>query len=124
MKVFLNGTVIIKNNSDLDEIIIKKIIFEKNKYNIDLYFLKNRYMSQYQNINSDNQNLFKFYDLNIIFFNDSNYLYRWIENNNLVILEKIEKELNEEKIIEIINRFINDIINDSLPNKLKIKINL
>jgi hypothetical protein len=124
MKIMLNGTMIIKNNSNLDEMIIKRIIFEKDKYNIDLYFLKNRYMSQYQNINIDNQNLFKFYDLNIIFFNDSNYLYRGIENNNLVILEKIEKELNEEKIIEIINRFINDIINDSMPNKLKIKIDL
>ena len=38
IKVFLNGTIAIKNNSNLDEMIIRKIIFEKNEFNIELYF--------------------------------------------------------------------------------------
>lgn len=124
IKVFLNDTILIRNNSNLDEMIIRKIIFEKDKFNIDLYFLKNRYMNQYQNINSDNQNLFKFYDLNIIFFNDSNILYKNIEKNDLVILQKIENELTEVTIIELVNRFINNFINDSIPIKLRNKIDI
>ena len=81
-------------------------------------------MNQYQNINSDNQNLFKFYDLNIIFFNDSNILYKNIEKNDLVILQKIENELTEVTIIELVNRFINNFINDSIPIKLRNKIDI
>ena len=124
IKVFLNGTIAFKNLSNFDEMINNKIIFEKEDYYIDLYFLKNRYMSQYQNINEQNQKLFKFYDLNILFYNNENYLYKGIESNDLVILEKIENNLNltEKEMNKIINDFIYDFINDSIPNKLKTKI--
>ena len=124
MKVFLNGTIIIKNNSNLDEMIIRKIIFEKKDFNIELYLLKNRYMSQYVNINKNNQKLFKFYDLNIIFFKDFNNLYQGIENNDLVILEKLENDLNENDITELIHKYIYNFINDLIPIKLKNKINI
>ena len=101
-----------------------KIIFEKEDYFIDLYFLKNRYMSQYQNINEQNQKLFKFYDMNILFYNNEKNLYKGIEPNDLVILEKIENNLNltEKEMNKIINDFIYDFINDSIPIKLKNKI--
>jgi len=124
IKVFLNGTIAIKNNSNLDEMIYNKIIFEKEDYNIDLYFLKNRYMSQYQNINEQNQKLFKFYDMNILFYNNENNLYKNIELNDLVILEKIENNLNltEKRISDVINNFINEFFKDSFPIKLKDKI--
>ena len=123
-KVFLNGTIGIKNNSNLNEMIYNKIIFEKEDYNIDLYFLKNRYMSQYQNINEQNQKLFKFYYLNIFFFNNEKYLYKDIHSNDLVILQKIENNLNltEKDVSKIINNFINDFLNDSIHIKLKGKI--
>ena len=123
-KVFLNGTIGIKNNSYLDEMIYNKIIFEKEDYNIDLYFLRNRYMSQYQNINEQNQKLFKFYDLNIVFYNNENNLYKDIHSNDLVLLQKIEINLNltEKDISKTINNFINDFLNDSIPIKLKEKI--
>jgi len=123
MQVFLNGTISIKNNSNLDEMIIKKILFEKTDYKIDLYFLKNRYMSQYQNINKDNQNLFKFYDLNVLFYKDSNNLYKEIEKNEFVFLKKIENNLTENETEQLIYKFIEDFINDSEPIKLKKKIN-
>ena len=124
IKVFLNGTIAIKNNSNLDEMIYNKIIFEKEDYNIDLYFLKNRYISQYQNINEQNQKLFKFYDMNILFYNNENNLYKNIELNDLVILEKIENNLNltEKRISDVINNFINEFFKDSFPLKLKDKI--
>ena len=124
IKVFLNGTIAFKNLSNFDEMINNKIIFEKEDYFIDLYFLKNRYMSQYQNINEQNQKLFKFYDMNILFYNNEKNLYKGIESNDLVILEKIEKNLNltEKEMNKIINDFIYDFINDSIPNKLKTKI--
>ena len=123
-KVFLNGTIGIKNNSNLDEMIYNKIIFEQKDYNVDLFFLRNRYMSQYQNINEQNQKLFKFYDLNIVFYNDENNLYKDIKSNDLVILEKIENNSNltEKHISTIINNFINDFLNDSIHIKLKEKI--
>ena len=124
IKVFLNGTIAFKNLSNFDEMINNKIIFEKEDYYIDLYFLKNRYMSQYQNINEQNQKLFKFYDMNILFYNNEKNLYKGIESNDLVILEKIENNLNltEKEMNKIINDFIYDFINDSIPNKLKTKI--
>ena len=124
IKVFLNGTIAFKNISNFDELINNKIIFEKEDYFIDLYFLKNRYMSQYQNINEQNQKLFKFYDMNILFYNNEKNLYKGIESNDLVILEKIEKNLNltEKEMNKIINDIIYDFINDSIPNKLKVKI--
>ena len=124
IKVFLNGTVMIKNNSELEEMIIKKIIFEKKDYNIELYFLKNRYMSQYQTINEDNRKLLKFYDLNIIFYKDCKNLYKDIEKNDFVILEKIENDLNENDITILVNNYINNFINDSIPLKIKNKINI
>ena len=124
IKVFLNGTIAFKNISNFDEMINNKIIFEKEDYYIDLYFLKNRYMSQYQNINEQNQKLFKFYDMNILFYNNEKNLYKGIESNDLVILEKIENNLNltEKEMNKIINDFIYDFINDSIPIKLKNKI--
>ena len=124
VKVFLNGTIAFKNNTNYNEMIIDKIIFEKEDYYIDLFFLKNRYMSQYQNINEQNQKLFKFYDLNILFYNDNNNLYKGIESNDLVILEKLANNSNlTEKIIsKVVNNFISDIINDSLPHILKNKL--
>ena len=124
IKVFLNGTIAFKNISNFDEMINNKIIFEKEDYFIDLYFLKNRYMSQYQNINEQNQKLFKFYDMNILFYNNEKNLYKGIESNDLVILEKIENNLNltEKEMNKIINDIIYDFINDSIPNKLKVKI--
>ena len=121
-KVFLNGTIGIKNNSNLDEMIYNKIIFEKEDYNLDLYFLRNRYMSQYQNINEQNQKLFKFYDLNIVFYIDENNLYKDIKSNDFVILEKIENNLTEKDLSKIINNFINDFLKDSIHIKLKEKI--
>lgn len=124
IKVFLNGTIIIKDNSDLDEMIIKKIIFEKKDYNIELYFLKNRYMSQYQNINNDNKKLLKFYDLNIIFYKDNNNLYEGIENNHFVSLEKIENDLNETNIFLLIDNYIKKFVNELIPLNLKNKINI
>ena len=123
IKVFLNGTILIKNNSYLDEMIIKKVIFEKKNYDIKLYFLKNRYMSQYQSINNNNQKLFKFYDLNIIFFKDYNNLYQGIEKNNVILL-KIDNDLNESDIKEVIDKYLKDFINDSIPIKLKNKIDI
>jgi len=124
IKVFLNGTIAFKNISNYDEMINNKIIFEKEDYYIDLYFAKNRYMSQYQNINEQNQKLFKFYDMNIIFYNNDNFLFKGIESNDLVILEKIENNLNltEKEMNKIINDFIYAFINDSIPIKLKNKI--
>ena len=112
IKVFLNGTIAFKNISNFDEMINNKIIFEKEDYYIDLYFLKNRYMSQYQNINEHNQKLFKFYDMNILFYNNEKNLYKGIESNDLVILEKIENNLNltEKEMNKIINDFIYDFI--------------
>ena len=106
--------------------IYSKIIFEKEDYFIDLYFLKNRYMSQYQNINEQNQKMFKFYDKNILFYNHENNLYKGIESNDLVILEKIENNSNltEKDISRVINNFIHDFINDSIPPKLKNKITI
>ena len=104
--------------------IIRKIIFEKNEFNIELYFLKNRYMSQYQNINKDNQKLFKFYDLNLLFYKENDNLFPGIEQNDLVILHKINNNLNESDITGIINSYINNFINDSIPIKLKNKINI
>ena len=124
IKVFLNGTVMIKNNSELEEMIIKKIIFEKKDYNIELYFLKNRYMSQYQTINEDNRKLLKFYDLNIIFYKDCKNLYKDIEKNDFVILEKIENDLNENDITILVNNYINNFINDLIPLKIQNKINI
>ena len=124
IKVFLNGTVMIKNNSELEEMIIKKIIFEKKDYNIELYFLKNRYMSQFQTINEDNRKLLKFYDLNIIFYKDCKNLYKDIEKNDFVILEKIENDLNENDITILVNNYINNFINDLIPLKIKNKINI
>ena len=122
IQVFLNGTISIQNNSNLDEMIIKKILFEKADYKIDLYFLNNRYMSQYQNINKDNQNLFKFYDLNVIFFHDYNNLYKEIEKNEFVFLKKIENNLTENETEQLVYKFIEDFINDSEPIKLKNKV--
>ena len=124
IKVFLNKTIVIKNNSYLGEMIIKKIIFEKEGFNIDLYFLKNRYMSQYQNINKNNQKLFKFYDSNIIFFKDYNNLYEGIEDNELVILQKLNNDLNDSDITEIINKYIDNFMKDLIPIKLKNKIDI
>ena len=124
IKVCLNGTVMIKNNSELEEMIIKKIIFEKKDYNIELYFLKNRYMSQYQTINEDNRKLLKFYDLNIIFYKDCKNLYKDIEKNDFVILEKIENDLNENDITILVNNYINNFINDLIPLKIQYKINI
>ena len=124
IKVFLNKTIVIKNNSHLDEMIIKKVIVEKNEFNIDLYFLRNRYMSQYQNINKENQKLLKFYDLNIIFFNNYNNLYQGIDKNDLVILQKINNDLNDSNISEIINKYIYNFMNDMIPIKLKNKIDI
>ena len=124
IKVFLNKTIAIKNNSHLDEMIIKKVIVEKNEFNIDLYFLRNRYMSQYQNINKENQKLLKFYDLNIIFFNNYNNLYQGIDKNDLVILQKINNDLNDSDISEIINKYIYNFMNDMIPIKLKNKIDI
>ena len=121
-KVFLNGTIGIKNNSNLDEMIYNKIIFEKKDYNVDLFFLRNRYMNQYQNINEQNQKLFKFYDLNIVFYNNENNLYKDIKSNDFVILEKIENNLTEKDLSKIINNFINDFLKDSIHIKLKEKI--
>ena len=124
IKVFLNKTIVIKNNSYLGEMIIKKIIFEKEGFNIDLYFLKNRYMSQYQNINKNNQKLFKFYDSNIVFFKDYNNLYEGIEDNELVILQKLNNDLNDSDITEIINKYIDNFMKDLIPIKLKNKIDI
>ena len=122
IQVFLNGTISIQNKSNLDEMIVKKILFEKADYKIDLYFLNNRYMSQYQNINKDNQNLFKFYDLNVIFFHDYNNLYKEIEKNEFVFLKKIENNLTENETEQLVYKFIEDFINDSEPIKLKNKV--
>ena len=122
IKVFLNGTIAFKNNSYYDEMINYKIIFEKEDYFIDLYFLKNRYMSQYKNINEQNQKLFKFYDMNILFYNNDNILYKGIKSNDLVILQKLENNLTENEIAKVVNNFIYDFINDSIPFKLKNKI--
>ena len=124
IKVFLNGTIIFKNISNIDEIINDKIIFEKDQYFIDLYFLKNRYMSQYQNINEQNQKLFKFYDMNILFYNNENNLYKGIESNDLVKLEKLENNsiLTEKEISNVVNIFVDDFINDNFPLILKKKI--
>ena len=124
IKVFLNGTFAIKNNSNLDDMIYNKIIIEKEDYNIDLYFLKNRYMSQYKNINEQNQKLLKFYDMNILFYNNENILHKDIEKNDLVILKKLENNLtlNEDDYSIIINNCIKDFIKDSYPVKLKNKV--
>ena len=124
IKVFLNGTIIVKNNSFLDESITKKIIFEKKGFNLELYFLKNRYINQYQNINKNNERLFKFYDLNIIFFKDENNLYKGIEKNDLVYLQKLENNLTDIEIDEVIQRFIKDFINDKIPIRLNNKIDI
>ena len=124
IKVFLNKTIVIKNNSYLGEMIIKKIIFEKEGFNIDLYFLKNRYMSQYQNINKDNQKLFKFYDSNIVFFKEYNNLYEGIKENELVFLQKLNNDLNDSDITEIINKYIDNFMKDLIPIKLKNKIDI
>ena len=123
-KVFLNGTIIFKNITNFDEIINNKIIFERDQYFIDLYFLKNRYMSQYQNINEQNQKLLKFYDMNIIFYNDNNNLYKGIASNDLVKLQKIENNslLTEKEISNVVNIFIDDFIKDDIPLILENKI--
>ena len=125
IKVFLNGTIAIKNISNYDEIICSKIIFEKENYYIDLYFLNNRYMSQYQNINEQNQKMFKFYDMNILFYNNENNLFQGIKSNysnDLLLLEKLEKNLTEKDYSKLLNNFIHDIIKDTCSNKLKNKI--
>ena len=81
-------------------------------------------MSQYQNINEQNQKLLKFYDMNIIFYNDNNNLYKGIASNDLVKLQKIENNslLTEKEISNVVNIFIDDFIKDDIPLILENKI--
>ena len=63
-------------------------------------------MSQYQNINEQNQKMFKFYDMNILFYNNENNLYQGIKSNysnDLLLFEKLEKNLTEKDYSKVLN---------------------
>ena len=125
LKIFQNGTIIKinNNNNNNNEMIIEKIIIEKNNYDIDLYILKNRYMSQYQNINKDNQKLLKFYDLNVIFFKNYQNIYNELENNDEIVLKKIENDLIEQNVNMVISEILKNFTNNNIIKKLENKIN-
>lgn len=125
IKVFLNKTYVTIDNSNLNEMIIKKIDIENKDYNLTVYFLKNRYMSQYQQINKDNQKLFKFYDFNYVFYKNEKQIIDNIKNNSIISFYKLkddEVHLTQNLTEKLIEEFILDFNNNKIQEKLKQKI--
>ena len=125
IKVFLNKTYTIIEDSNLNEMIIKKIDIENKDYNISVYFLKNRYMNQYQQINKDNQKLFKFYDFNYVYYKNDNQIIDNITNDSSISFYKLkenEEHLTQNVTDELIENFIIDFNNDEVQDKLREKI--